>query len=104
MTKLEEVAAALVDEYNVEFARDYPRRGSYGELDDESKKLFRGLARTAIAVMRAATDGQRNAYYAICRDAGETQVSSIFNDSTWERMIDAVLNEGRETEPEGPQS
>lgn len=57
----------------------------------EIQNLYLGIARAAIEAMREPTIQQRNNYYEMRKEVGETK--AIFIDSYWQEMIDAALKE-----------
>lgn len=51
------------------------------------------VVKAAIEAMRQPTDLQRNEYFKEMQSSGWSNGDSVFDDATWERMIDAALKE-----------
>lgn len=62
-------------------------------MSDYSRNAWRVYATAAIEAMREPTDLQRNEYFKEMQASGWSNGDSVFDDATWERMIDAALKE-----------
>lgn len=84
---IEKVARAIALSHGGEFDKLSKNHGpGYG-----LRNMYLNSAKAAITAMREATDQQRNNYHKSAIEFGDSQ--PVFNDSIWERMIDAILKE-----------